>query len=275
VIAGPYSVQVTGTVFDVQWDPALERFEVSVSKGSVNVFGPLIEPSRSVTAGYKLVAELPQSHLEVGASEGFQVVRSESFLSPSAKAVLPIAEAQGSASVSVLSMANGLSSTAVRNVATTEKPELAWRSLARAGKLKEAFVSAETQGFPGLCESASASDLLILGDAARLAGRPERAVSALMSLRRRFPGDARQAAAAFTLGKVAFDQRHAYAEAAKWFSTSLREQPNGSLSREASGRLIEALKNSGQSEEAERAARNYLAKYPEGPHATIARSLLQ
>jgi TolA-binding protein len=162
-----------------------------------------------------------------------------------------------------------------RNATVAERAEPEWRTLAKAGKLKEAFTSAESQGFARLCESASAPDLLLLGDAARLSGRPDRATLALQSLRNRFPSDSRRAAAAFALGKVAFDQRRTYSEAAKWFSTSLQEQPNGSLSREASGRLIEALRNAGDLVGAERAARSYLSKYPEGPHATVARAVLQ
>ena len=98
---------------------------------------------------------------------------------------------------------------------------------------------------------------------------------ALLSLRQRYPNDSRRAAAAFMLGKVAFDQRRAFAQAATWFSTAIREQPGGSLSREASGRLIEALRAAGDSAAAERAAREYLARYPQGPHAPLARSLAQ
>jgi TolA-binding protein len=154
-------------------------------------------------------------------------------------------------------------------------PEPEWQTLAKAGKLKQAYVAAENQGFSRLCDTASAADLLRLGDAARLAGRPEHAVLALESLRRRFPTDSRRAVAAFTLGKVAFDLRRAFADAAKWFVVSLREQPNGSLSQEASGRLIEALRESGDAIAAARAARDYLERYPEGPHASVARSLLR
>jgi TolA-binding protein len=116
--------------------------------------------------------------------------------------------------------------------------------------------------------------LLALGDAARVSGRTDRVSEASLSLRRRFPRDARSAAAAFALGKVAFDHRRSYAEAAKWFATSIREQPNGSLAREAAGRYMEALRASGDRTAAEKAARGYLSRYPGGPHAELARSLL-
>jgi TolA-binding protein len=114
-----------------------------------------------------------------------------------------------------------------------------------------------------------------LGDAARLSARPDRASEALLTLRRKYPRDARRAAAAFALGKVAFDQRHAYTQAAEWFATYVREQPNGELVREAYGRQIEALRNAGDGAGAQRVAKEYLSRYPDGPHADIARSVLK
>jgi TolA-binding protein len=114
-----------------------------------------------------------------------------------------------------------------------------------------------------------------LADGARLSGKAEPARAALLELRKRFPSDPRAGAAAFLLGKISFDQTHDYAAAARWFSSSLREQPSGSLAREASGRLIEALTRSGDSAGARRAAQDYLSRYPDGPHANLARSLLR
>jgi transmembrane sensor len=150
-----------------------------------------------------------------------------------------------------------------------------WRDFAKRGALREAFASAEAAGFARTCASATPAELLLLGDGARLSGKPDRAVEALLTLRRRYPSDPRRAAAAFSLGKVSFDQRGAYEQAAEWFATSLREAPSGPLAREASGRLIEALRRADDSAGARRAARDYLSRYPEGPHADLARSLLR
>ncbi len=51
------------------------------------------------------------------------------------------------------------------------------------------------------------------------------------------------------------------------------EQARGAL--DAAGRLIEALRRADDSAGARRAARDYLEKYPEGPHADLARSVLR
>ena len=150
-----------------------------------------------------------------------------------------------------------------------------WRTFAKRGALREAFASAEAAGFARTCANASPAELLMLGDGARLSSNSRRAEEALLTLRRRYPHDPRRAAAAFALGKVAFDQRGAYEQAAAWFATSLREQPGGPLARDASGRLIEALRRAHDAAGARRAAHDYLEKYPEGPHADLARSVLR
>lgn len=114
-----------------------------------------------------------------------------------------------------------------------------------------------------------------LADTARLVSKPAEALAAYQALRSRAAGSASAKQAAFHIARVHFDQRAAYAEAAQWFRTYLAEQPGGSFAREAEGRLIEALSRSGDRAGARRAAEGYLAKYPRGPHARVARQLLE
>ncbi len=118
---------------------------------------------------------------------------------------------------------------------------------------------------------ASASDLMALANAARLAGDPGHASAALLVLRRRFPNHDGAKLAAFTLGRLAFDHSHAYSEAATWFARYLQEAPKGELAREAAGRLIEAHRLADHHASAQGAARKYLIEYPSGPHAELAR----
>ena len=113
-----------------------------------------------------------------------------------------------------------------------------------------------------------------MADVARYGKRPEQAILALTTLRQRFPGTAQASLAAFTLARVHFDQRRAYDEAARWFRTYLKEQPGGALSREAQGRLMEALDRAGDRAAATQLAKSYLATNPDGPHARLARSLM-
>ena len=64
------------------------------------------------------------------------------------------------------------------------------------------------------------------------------------------------------------------AGAVKWFSAYLAEQPNGALAIEASGRLIEANEAAGDVKAARNAAKHYLLRYPDGPHAQLAKRVL-
>ena len=266
VIAGPITVRVTGTRFDLRWSVLTEEFSVSVSEGSVVVAGSVVGNERPVRSGETLRVHVGEKRLTLtNSTESAKLARHDPTV------------AAGQTPTS----ANSSAPERVEPAPPTSSlsPELSprddWRELARRGLLKKAFTAAEASGFDAACQAATPAELLELGDAARLSGRPERAKQALLALRKRYPSDARRAAAAFALGKVAFDQERAYAQAAEWFSTSLREQPNGSLSREAAGRLVEAYQRAGNVAPARRAASEYLGRYPDGPHADVARSIVR
>jgi TolA-binding protein len=269
VEAGPFTVNVTGTVFDVNWEPNSQELVVSVSRGSVAV--------RDANTGSEQAVRALETLRVTAATHGFEVSRTDAASTPLAPTTMPgpaLPPPDNSAEPSAPDAASVAPETA--EAPSKSDPAAAeWRELAKRGALREAFASAEAVGFSRTCASASPAELLQLGDGARLSGDSERATEALLTLRRRYPADPRRAAAAFALGKVAFDQRGAYEQAAAWFSTSLREQPGGPLAREASGRLIEALRRADDSAGARRAARDYLDRYPEGPHADLARSVLR
>lgn len=266
VIAGPITVRVTGTRFDLRWSAVTEEFSVSVSEGSVIVAGSVVGSERPVHAGETLRVGVREKRLAITNSAE---TATPGPREAAARAEPPPASAGSSPAPRVEpSLPSG-------SVSSELAPKDDWRELARRGLLRKAFAAAESSGFDAACQVASPAELLQLGDAARLSGRPDRARQALLALRSRYPSDPRRAAAAFALGKVAFDQSGAYAQAAEWFSTSLREQPNGSLSREAAGRLIEAYQRAGNAQAARRAATDYLARHPDGPHADIARSIVR
>lgn len=122
------------------------------------------------------------------------------------------------------------------------------------------------------CENVAIDEVARRADAARHARDLPEARSCLLALRRRFPGTSAAARATFDLGVVSFDAGGS-AEAAKWFQRYLDEQPDGPLAREALGRLAEARDASDDPRAAD-AATAYVARYPTGPHAAIARKIL-
>lgn len=187
-------------------------------------------------------------------------------LAPSAEAPPTVAPAPSHAAAPP-------SRTAAPNAAVAPPEGPTWREALSLGHYGQALNLAESAGLSSVCASADAGALMELADAARFAGRPHRAEVILLEVRRRFPGDARAATAAFNLGRIAFDDDAAFADAALWFDRCLAELPAGPLAREASGRRMEALDKSGDRAEAARAAKAYLENFPTGPHARLARSL--
>jgi transmembrane sensor len=248
--AGPFEVLVTGTRFDVAWEPAAEAIVVTLHEGSVVVTGCELEGGRRVVAGERIEAscKAPSAPTETAVVEA----------SPTPVAAAPAEAASQARAV-------------VPNAPSRSPHEVAARL--RKGAHREAMSAAEDAGFESTCDTLSASDLLLLADAARYAGRFPRADQALLAVRRRFAGSDAAAKAAFELGRIAFDVNRDHGRAGDWFDAYLGERPSGPLAREALGRALESRHRAGDATRAERLAVRYLARYPDGPHATLARRL--
>lgn len=134
------------------------------------------------------------------------------------------------------------------------------------------LAEARERGVPLVLTSASASDLLALADASRYGGDAGLASRALQALRDRFAGTKAASDAAFLLGRMA-DDGGATAAAIRWYDTHMAE--GGSFSAEALGRKMIAVRKSGSEAAARPVAREYLQRYPHGPHAAVARALLE
>jgi TolA-binding protein len=251
VHAGPFTVAVTGTQFQVGWQPRTGELSVDVTEGAVLVSGPGL-PARRVAAGESL--RVPGAPPAVDA--------------PPAEAPAPSSGATRPAPPPRATRVT------TRRAAAEPAAPPAWQARLDAADYAGAMAALDDAQFGALCGGAGAGTLGALADAARLTARFDRAGRALRALRDRFPGDAHATVAAFDLGKIAFDQQRRFAEAARWFETYLTERPDGPLAREAAGRLMEAYERQGDRDRAREAARRYLGRYPEGPHAALARQLL-
>jgi transmembrane sensor len=271
--AGPFEVRVVGTIFDAQWDPTTEVFELAMTEGSVTVTGPFLSSERAIVAGERLSisirekrmehrtaqAELPSSPGDAPPAEAAPAATPEA---PPEQVGEP-AEPTGGAEPKPRSSASASSATA------ESRPS--WRELAEGGRYKDALEAAERAGFSNeVARVASASELLKLADTARLAGSPARAREALLAARQRFGARGKSA---FLLGKIAADQQGAYGDAITWFEIYLREEPGGPLAEQALGRVVELRKRTDPAG-ARAAAERYLAQYPNGAYASVARSVL-
>ena len=279
VSLGPFRVDVTGTRFDVGWEPVSEKFSLTMHEGSVLVSGCVFGAGRAFTAGESMRASCRDRHFETSklpvdssATRPPQTPESEAEAIEE-HAVTPGASAAAEDSPS--STIGHHASQAGPSTVTRDSPATpSWRDLIKAGRHGEALDAAEAAGFSAECATASAADLVSLGDAARYAGRLARATEAYDATRRRFPGSERSSVAAFAMGRIAFDQQHNYSEAARWFGTYLAEQPGGRLARDALGRLMDSVQRAGDIASAKREAARYLELYPAGPHVEFARRVM-
>jgi transmembrane sensor len=239
VEAGPFEVRVTGTSFDVTWDPKDEAIVVALSEGSVVVTGCTLGEGKRVVQGEQLrvsCKEAPAPATTAAAGATATPAMTPDTL-PDAPPAAPSATALAASSPS-----------------TKLAPPVA----------KPAVVEAAQP---------TASELLAAADAARYQGDFDRAIESLNAVRHRFAGTDAAASAAFELGRITFDARRDFARAGDWFDTYLRERPNGALAREALGRALEARNRAGDATQAEHLAVRYLAAYPDGPHAKLARKI--
>ncbi len=250
-LSGPFAVQVTGTKLHIEWDPTTEHFEVSVQEGSVRVTGPMLQGGRAVAAGQLCRVHVPEARLEV---------------TPTDQATADEADNEH---VELEDLPRAPSATPRPSPSAPSREAMTWLELERAARWKEAMSVAEREGLASIYASGSADQLLALARAGRLSGRGEVASRALLTCRERFGGTAAAAQAAFELGRSA-----APATAAGWFAQYLHEAPAGPLAREAAGRLVESHHRAGNQAAAEQAAQVYLRRYPNGPHAAFARSII-
>lgn len=262
VVAGPFDVVVTGTEFDVAWDPASEHFSVHMTRGTVHVLGTLLGAGHPLTTGEAIDVSVPSGVVKVTPAR----VGTTERTTPAPNDVAAASDAGADIAAPTEPHASR------ESVHSAPVPE--WAVLARNGDYAKAVAAAESIGFDAACDEGRAGDVLALADAARFTAHGADAKTAYEAVRRRFPGRDEAAEAAFDLGRLTFDRDGDFATAAGWFDTYGRERPNGPLAREAAGRLLEARLRSNDASGAKAAASAYLAAYPDGPQAALARSVV-
>jgi TolA-binding protein len=247
VHAGPFVVHVTGTRFEVAWDPVKDRFVLELHEGKVKLSGCVFGDGSEVAAGERVEAGCGLAEVRVSRLQAPGNPHEESPPDPAAQA------------------------SAAAAAAATARPD--WLAMARAGRYAEAYRIADAEGIEDLCAKSSANSLLLLGDAARLSGHPDTAHSAYLGVRSRFSGTKSAASAAFYLGRLDQDARHD-SSAKKWYLAYLDEFPDGPLAAAALGRLLEIQIASHGSQSAVGLAKQYQARYPGGPHSATAEHVL-
>jgi TolA-binding protein len=285
VVAGPYTVEVIGTVFAVHWSSAERELRVVLHRGTVVVRGTGFESGITLRAGQTLWASSDDAELEVrdtaaepsasGEPDPPQTGGSEDRPSPLVEGAEADAPAAGEDAAAGADRTEAGRSRRNRRAsrAPSSGPSESLESLAAAGRYAEVYEQARERGMDRLLAQGPLEELVALADAARYTGRTRLAADALGAQRERFPRSGPGRAASFLLGRLAEERQGDAGAALRWYGTYLRESPRGPLAGEALGRRMLLEQASGRDGAARRSARAYLERYPTGPHASTARRL--
>jgi ferric-dicitrate binding protein FerR (iron transport regulator) len=256
VDAGPFAVRVTGTEFLVAWAADAETLDVWMRSGRVEVTGPVLGNALSLSTSQHLRARLHDGTVQIdGEAETSQATGAINPPPPPTEStlVLPGVDLTGPA-------APGPSGPT-------------WSKLVSSGDFARVVREADAEGVGHALASRPLGDLRALGDAARYSGNPALAKRAYAAVRTRFAssGDARTAA--FLLGRIAEEQDHSNADAARWYDTYLAEAPGGAFAGDALGRKMVLVSKSQGRDAARPLATRYLQRFPGGPYAAAASDL--
>ena len=277
--AGPFTVTVLGTAFDVSWDAASNAFDVKVRRGAVLVQGAgLSRHGVRLLAGQQLAANgrsgdvsltspvTDTSATELGDDTG-DALRGTNDLAD----VDTLAFAEGSDDASDLIIPRKHSG----KVHVERVHKYSWMNHYAEGRFADAVLAAEKEGLSTLYKTADAQTLWNLADAARNARRVAVSNDSLLAIRQRFPSGKKARLAAFILGRSAMDVSGNTSVAAQWFQTYLTESPNGPMAEEVYGRLMTIYIKLNRKDAAHHIASQYLQRFPTGLYTRRAKQVLQ
>jgi hypothetical protein len=288
VDAGPYSVHVVGTEFDIRWSVSEEVLELHLLKGAIVVRGPLARHGISMEGGAHLFANVRKGEIRLdgqqapaGLGEGAAAVAGAR--EPAAPGEPISRETPASAALGRTHAAHPSSGA----FAARPRPgagarqlsmlETGWSARLAHGDFQGVLADAERRGLDSVLATGSPTDLTALADAARFARRGKTARAALLAERERFPRSPQARDAAFFLGGLSEDEpgETALKTALDWYDSYLRESPNGAFVRPVWGRRMVLIQKLRGTEAARPLAVEYLARFSDGPYAGSARRLLE
>jgi hypothetical protein len=271
VAAGPYVVQVTGTIFDVQWSSDGEAFDVWLQKGSVRVSGPLIGDGIAMTHGQHLLTRVKENQILLDGQHADAAAPAPATPAPAPAADSPArGEAAGTAAAGIVGEQAVPASITAR---VTHPVAKSWSRRMARGDFEAVVEAAERRGIESVLARGSHAELAALADAARYTRRSRLAGRALNAERERFPETAEGREASFFLGNLAEDGGDR-AGAVSWYGRYLREDSAGTYAAQALGRkmLLESRRGSSA---AGIDAEEYLHRFPAGSYADAARLILK
>jgi hypothetical protein len=280
VDAGPFVINVHGTVFSAAWNEASGRLEVKLERGSVSVEGPVTGGAIAMRAGQRLTVAMHQSRVLLRAIDDHEGDVAESDTTAGAPvaevAPPPVLAKTPAAPVVALAPAQPAFvvpvSAPIRTAMRQPRPTRSWPSALAAGDFGF-IVEDARRDLSHALDASSSDDLAALADAARYRRQDDLARRALDAQRRRFQGTPRAADAAFFLGRLDEKEGAGMVHALRWYDRYLEEAPSGSYVAEALGRKMVAVRDLYGVAQARAVAEEYVRRFPRGSYAGAAQAL--
>jgi ferric-dicitrate binding protein FerR (iron transport regulator)/TolA-binding protein len=288
VDAGPFVINVHGTVFSAAWNEATGRLDVKLERGSVSVEGPVTGGPIAMRAGQRLTVAMRQSRVLLRAIDDHEGDLAESdttTAAPMAEVAPPPVLATTPATMPATTPAAPLpaptlappapvtpAASPIRTALRQPRPTRSWPTALASGDFGS-IVEEATRDLPRTLETSRSDDLAALADAARYRRQDDLARRALDAQRRRFQGSPRAADAAFFLGRLDEKQGAGLAHALGWYDRYLSEAPSGSYAAEALGRKMVAVRDLYGVAQARTVADEYVRRFPHGSYAGAAQAL--
>ncbi len=281
VDAGPFVINVHGTVFSAAWNEATGRLDVKLERGSVSVEGPVTGGPIAMRAGQRLTVAMRQSRVLLRAiddHEGDLAASDTTTAAPVAEVAPPpvLATATATAPLPAPTLAPPAPVTPaaapIRTALRQPRPTRSWPTALASGDFGS-IVEEATRDLPRTLETSTSDDLAALADAARYRRQDDLARRALDAQRRRFRGSPRAADAAFFLGRLDEKEGAGLVHALRWYDRYLNEAPSGSYAAEALGRKMVAVRDLYGVAQARTVADEYVRRFPHGSYAGAAQAL--
>ena len=265
---GPFSIQVTGTSFDVDWRD--ERLRLDLHAGSVVVRGPLFADGLPLRAGQRLVADARArtfSVVEIG--DAALLDAPSSIAAPPTPSVIGATDPPGGPSATA-SPDGSVRST--REPAGATRGAASWHELVARADFLEVVKQAEARGLGPSIGETSLVELAALADAARYVGKCD---LARRRARRRTRTLSRLARGSFGGVPARPHRRRARARRGRRLVRSLPRRVAERLARRRSARPQDAhAQEDVGPERRARRGRGSLRRFPGGPFADAAAEIV-
>jgi TolA-binding protein len=260
-------------VFTVSWDADRERFELRLQHGQVSVTGPIAGGAIPLSAGQRLVIDLPRGETLITEQPPQPPTDASQGAPPEGPRSLEAGQAMSEHLATGKAGQGALAPTS--SVAGRTSGRRAWAEALASGDWDRILTDVDRLGVKRTLAEASSEDLFVVSDAARYRRRTGLARAALLAERKRFPESDRALDAVFLLGRLEESNERGTDKAIHLYEEYLARAPSGTYAAEALGRRMMATSKREGAAPAQDIAQEYLRRFPSGSYAGAARALLR